>query len=284
MRALLKTAFTICLILLLFALLPTLAQAQISQPDLQNEQAEEMIAALDNQGGLEKLVITMGIILAGIGLVISFLGFLKHIRTVVLALIVLSISAVEIYFITQTQGFTFYLPSIVGWGRAAMMFGCFTVFLLVQIYLFMMTLKCITPVQEVVGNTILVPLLSVLFLFVALLVTIFVPISEDLIFRIFLGINAANIVFALIYSIVKIGFIRGIFYTIVFTTGIGAIGLMAYDVIAVAVVGLFGLFFVQFIFTKFGQGAFTQVRVKDSSGRIVNRWGDEIKPGDEKLP
>jgi hypothetical protein len=249
-----------------------------------DEQATEMKAAFDNQRGLERQVVTLGIILAGIGLVLSFLSFLKHIRTLLLAIIVLSLSAVQIYFLTQTPGFSFYLPSAVGWQWAAIWFGCFTVFLLVQIYLFFATLKTITLVQELVGNTMVVPLLSVLFLVVALMLTVLLPISEDLVYRIFLGINAANIVFTLFYSIVKTGFIRGIFYTIVFTAGIGAIGLMARDVIAVAIVGLLGLFFVQFILTKYAEGGFTQVRVKNSSGNIVTRWGDSLKPGDEELP
>jgi len=250
-----------------------------------DEEATEMKAAYDKQGGLEKLVITLGLILVVVGLVLSFLSFLGHIRTMLLAAIVLLISAVEIYFLTQTSGFSFYLPSAVGWKWAAISFVCFTVFLLVQIYLFMMTLKCITPKQEVVGNSILIPLLGVLGLFVALLVTLFTAgKGEDLIFKIFVGIQAANIVFVLIYSIVKIGLVRGLFYTIVFAAGIAAIGFMARDVIAVAVVGLFGLFFVQFIFTKYGEGSFTQVRVKDSSGRERYRWGDEVKPGDEVMP
>ena len=348
MKFTLKNASKVCLVFFLFALLPTMVQAQYFTPDLPegrwlylfsgpstqgganaalarvlhneqvrvdtvnkngwcrvfyidaegkefngytkmsmliplDEQAAEMKAAYDKKGGLEKTVVTLGIILAGIGLVISFLGFMKSIRTIVLAAIVLLLSAVEIYFLTQT-GFSFYLPSVVGWKWAAIWFACFTVFLLAQIYLFLMTLKSITPLQEVVGNSILVPLLGVLLLFVALLVSIFLGIDENLIFRIFIGVQAANAVFVLIYSIVKIGFIRGVFYTLVFTSGITAIGFMARDVIAVAVVGLFGLFFVQFLLTKYAQGGFTQVRVKDSSGKIRYRWGDEVKPGDQKLP
>ena len=277
-----STAGKVCIALLLLALLPMMAQAQ-TMPIPVDEDAIEMEAAHDSQGGLERVVVMFGIIAAGIGLVISFLGFLKHIRTLILAVIVLLLSGVQIYFISQTSGFTFYLPSVVGWKWAAIWFACFTVFLLVQIYIYMMTLKCITPIPEVVGNSIIVPLISVLLLFVALLASIFFMGIENYIFRIFIGIQAANAVFVLIYSIVKIGFVRGIIYTIVFTSGMAAIGLMAYDVIVVAVVALFGLFFTQNIITKYAQGGFTQVKVRDSSGNIRYRWGDEIQPGDEKM-
>jgi len=247
-----------------------------------DDQAAEMKAAYDKQGGLEKTVITLGIILAVIGLVISFLYFLKTIRTIALAVIVLFLSAVELYFLTQTSGFTFFLPSVVGWKWAAIWFACFTVFLVAQIYVFMVTLKSITPVPEVAGNSMIIPLISVLLLFVALLIGIFLGI-EGIIFRIFVGVQAANVVFVLIYSIIKIGFVRGIFYTLVFTAGIAAIGFMVRDVIAVAVVGFLGLFFVQFILKNYAQGGFTQVKVKDSSGNIRYRWGDEKKPGDEEI-
>jgi len=110
-----------------------------------DQQAAELRATFDERIERENQVIKWGLIILGIGLLVSFLGFLGPVRVILTALALLALSALQIHFLRETSGFgfTFFLPSVFGWKWAAIWFSCFAVFFVGQIYLFFKTLNLI---------------------------------------------------------------------------------------------------------------------------------------------
>ena len=89
-------------------------------------------------------VVTWAIIFLVVGIVVSFMSFLGRWRLILQIVAVTLLCALELWFLTQTEGFTFYLPTVVGWKKAAIGFLFLTIFLVAHIYLWVKTLSYIS--------------------------------------------------------------------------------------------------------------------------------------------
>ena len=99
-----------------------------------DEQATVMAEAFAKERNLENSVIKWGLILLGIAFVGSFLVFLRQFKSIISGAAMLALCALQVYFLTQTSGFSWYLPSAVGWMWAILWSACFVVFLILQCY------------------------------------------------------------------------------------------------------------------------------------------------------
>ena len=127
--------------------------------------AETMFAAFEHRVELELFVMKLAAILVGAGFLISFMGFLGRFRTVLQYLIILSASVPIVYFLLNMDGFTYISPAVYGWRWAAIWFGCFSLFLVAQVYLFINTLNSIEREMgsEIAGINLIVMISIVIF-------------------------------------------------------------------------------------------------------------------------
>jgi len=241
-----------------------------------DEVAEAMLTQSDKRFFAESQVIKWGVILAGIGLLLSFMGFLGQVRNVLLAVVIILLSALEIYFLLYSNGFTFYSPTVVGWGAAIKWFLVFTAFLLIQIYLWFKTIWNLTPAPEIVGNVVAFTLVTLLAAFVAVMVTFFVPsFKEQYIVIGIIAVMALIVVYFFIQTAIKGGILKALLITPVFAVGIAAIGLMAVDVFIVAIIAVFAI---PLLGGLVQAGTTYQQGTTDQSGRTKYKWVDGVNP------
>ena len=113
-----------------------------------DENAAALFAQFKQRTDWEMQVMKWGVILAVAGLAIYFMWFLGDIRRVLLPVIVAAYSVLIIHFLWNTEGFTYFLPSVYGWKWASIWFTCFSVFLVLQVFLF---IKAIDAIEMGVG-------------------------------------------------------------------------------------------------------------------------------------
>lgn len=246
-----------------------------------DEVAKEMKAGYEKRVLLENQTLKGGVILAAAGLVILCLGFLGWIRNLLLAAVVILLSVLEIYFLTHSDGFTFYLPTVVGWKWAVIWFLCFSGFLFVQVFLWFKTMMFVGKKSGAVGNAIGFAALATLGLFVVMIISMFMDTRtgatrEAGIFKVFVGVQAGIVVYLFIHGCIRDGFFRTMLVTPLYAVGLAAIGLMAYDMFIVALLLVILLPLMQVIAGGFAKGGFTQRDAgKNADGTTKWEWGDK---------
>jgi hypothetical protein len=249
-----------------------------------DDTAAEMLALAESRADLETKVITIGFILAGIGLLLSFLPLGK--AGAVLQLITfLGLCALEIWFLRTTEGFTIYSPSVYTWKTAIKWAVCFVLFLTIQIKLWLGILNVFVDEGDSWIEGFYITMILSLLVFVALMVTVFLVPSKDVdvwFWRVYYGYLALNLI-QVIKNFVSFGIIRGLFFNIFLAVGLYAITLMAVDMVVVVIIGILTGAFLTFVLGKYAKGGFMQFKVRTAGGRIVTKWGDEIQKGDRML-
>ena len=218
-----------------------------------DEKAQEMKDEITRLETLETRTITWGIIILAIGFLLSFMKFLGRIKDILVVAAVILLSVVEIYFFTQTKGFTFYSPMVVGWKWALLWFLCFAGFIIQQVKLLLGVLGKISPTH--MGDGILFTLLSIVFILAGMLIAIFLDFDEKYILYIFFAMQGVQI----IYNFIKMPLKEAIPFNIMFVIGFAALGLMAYDLLIVAVLLLFMIPVLTGFANVFGSGKFGKV-------------------------
>jgi len=244
------------------------------------QEVDVQAAELKSTSAWEARTVKWGLILVGFGLLVSFMSFLGHIRTVLLAVAVIAVSALEIHFLWSTSGFTFYLPTVVGWGAAAKWFLCFTLFFLAQIYLFAKTLSLIdAEATKALGLTLIALIVVIIAFALAFLPAMFGASGiftwlENNVLTIFIVAQVLIVASIFFNCNIKSAVLAAPFYAI----GIAAIALMAVDLIIVAFLAAAALA----IMPTMIQAATTrQEEYQDApGGPIKTRWVDGVNPMD----
>ncbi|MCL2098020.1 MAG: hypothetical protein FWH23_04605 [Bacteroidales bacterium] len=191
-------------------------------------------------------VVTFVIIFIVIGLAALFMEFLGRWGLILQILAITVLCALEFWFLTQTEGFTFYLPSVVGWKKAATGFLFLVIFLGSQFFLWIMTLLRISV--DALGTAMVGLALSVLTVVVAWLVVFFFAgggkydLWEKYIgigYWILIGIVTITAMFSCNY------FWERVLFLLVFVVGVVPLTILALEVLIGSVVVAGILFLIQ---------------------------------------
>jgi len=179
-----------------------------------DEAAAELRAAFDNRVERENEVIKWGLIILAIGLVVSFMSFLGFVRPILMAASLIALSVVQIRFFMEAEAFNFVLPSVFGWRVAAIGFGCFLVFFIIQMYLFVRTFSLIEvgTIMIVQGMNMILIICIIMFYALMLLagiiasaggwISLMVPFAwvDENFMLVFAGVQAIMLIFMVIGS------------------------------------------------------------------------------------
>jgi hypothetical protein len=245
-----------------------------------DDTAQEMLTLAESRADRETLVITIGMILAAIGLVLSFLPLGKT-GAMLQMLAFAALCAVEIWYLTTTGGFTIYSPSVVTWKSAIKWSLCFILFLAVQFKVWTGILKTFSNGYWIDGFYI--TLILSLIVFVALLATALIaPLNEvdKWFWNVYLGYLALNLI-QVIKNFVKFGITRGLFYNIFLAAGLIAISLMSINMVVVAVFGILAGAFFSFMLRGYASGAFSMTtswkqKVGGAPGELIHKSDAEM--------
>ena len=256
------------------------ALMRILTPVAGDLQATALKAQFENRVAWETRTVKWSIILIGIGLLLTFMGFLGKIRTILLVLVVLAASAIEVHFLLGTNGFTFYSPAVMGWGTAAKWFGCFALFFVVQIYVFFKTLWSIDfgGLKALAWSTFLIWLVASAYL-LAFIPAIFeyegiLKWVDNNALWFFLAGQVAIVISVFFFCPLK----EAIIFAPVYAIGFAAIGLMAIDLIIVAILAAAALAVMPAMMqagTTYQEG-----KTDPITGRTKYKWVDGVNPLD----
>ncbi|MCL2098605.1 MAG: hypothetical protein FWH23_07620 [Bacteroidales bacterium] len=191
-------------------------------------------------------VVTFAVIFLVVGIVVSFMSFLGRWKLILMIVAVMFLSALEFWFLTQTEGFTFYLPTVVGWKKAIIGFLFLAIFLVAHIYLWVKTLAYISA--DAVGTAMVGTALSSLAVVVTWLVMfVFVAAENYEMWGKYIGIG-----YWILIGIVTITamfscdrFWERLLFLPVFVIGVVPITILALDVVLGGVVAVGAMFLMQ---------------------------------------
>jgi len=203
--------------------------------------AAEMVEAASQMTVEQTIVITWGLILAGIGLVLLFMGFLGNLRAILTLVVLALLSALEIYYITQTEGFTFYMPSVVGWKNAIIGFLCLLGFMIVQFVIWMKGLErlALSVAESQKGCGLAVA--SYILVVPALIYSVWTEKNEWINVYILWGFIIAQVVQMIVFLVQyrKTPFVA-IAYTLTYGIGLTGIAFLAVEIFVIVCAAFFG--------------------------------------------
>lgn len=221
----------------------------------------------------EHQIIYWGGVLLAIGLLLSFMKFLGKVRTVLLYAVIMLLSVLEIWFLKTTDGWTVYLPAVVGWKWAAIWFTVLLVFIAGQAIVFYQAIMCFEHTRGVFGMPFVLAFASAWCALLALILSLFWPSIEQYVAPGLMVAIGVCIVYFFINVLIKDGIVNALLTTPLFAVGIAALLLMLVDVVIVLVCGSFLLPILKGMFSG-GKGGKT---ILDDMGSKKQTWFEKAQ-------